>query len=96
MDCRVALLRARANALLSLPRTRTLVAGAARLNAEADAVLAARAAGQSQWGSELSPLFLQKLLELLRWKPVSCGRCAPRGAASSTRDFLCCCHGVRR
>jgi F-box/leucine-rich repeat protein 14 len=48
------------------------VAGAARLNAEADAVLAARAAGQSQWGSELSPLFLQKLLELLRWEPAVC------------------------
>jgi hypothetical protein len=64
-DCRAALLRAHADALLSRPRTRTLTAEAARLNAKADSTLAARAAGVSQWGSELSPLFLQLVLELL-------------------------------
>jgi hypothetical protein len=43
-----------------------------RLEAEADAVLAARAAGVSPWGSELLPLFLQQLLELLRWDKDTC------------------------
>jgi hypothetical protein len=72
-DCRVARLRALADALLSLPRTRTLAAEAARLNAEADAVLAVRAAGVSLWGSELSPLFLRLVLERLQWEPAVCG-----------------------
>jgi hypothetical protein len=36
---------------------------AARLEAEADAAEAARAAGASQWGSDLPPLFLQMVLE---------------------------------
>jgi hypothetical protein len=53
-DCRAALLRA-----LAVARPTE----AARLNAEADAVPAARAAGQSLWGSELPPLVLQKALE---------------------------------
>jgi hypothetical protein len=52
-DCRVLRLRACAVAQTT---------EAARLNAEVDAVLAARAAGQSQWGSELPPLFLLLLL----------------------------------
>jgi hypothetical protein len=74
-DCRSALLRARADALLSLPRTHSLVAEATRLNAKADAVLAARAAGESQWGSELPFLepLLQQVLELLQWEPAVCG-----------------------
>jgi hypothetical protein len=72
-DCRVARLRALADALLSLPRTRTLAAEAARLNAEADAVLAVRAAGVSLWGSELPPLFLRLVLERLQWEPAVCG-----------------------
>ena len=72
-DCRAALLRAHADALLSLPRTRTLTAEAARLNAKADSTLAARAAGQSLWGSELSPLFLRLVLEYLQWDPAVCG-----------------------
>ena len=75
MDCRVALRRARANALLSRPRTRRLTTEATRLNAKADAVLAVRAAGESQWGSELPFLepFLQQVLELLRWDRAVCG-----------------------
>jgi hypothetical protein len=36
---------------------------AARLDAEADAAAAARAAGVSQWGSDLPPLFLQMVLD---------------------------------
>jgi hypothetical protein len=72
-DCRVVLVRARANALLSRPRTRRLTTEATRLNAEADAVLAARAAGESQWGSELPPPVLQQVLELLQWQPAVCG-----------------------
>jgi len=55
-DRRVALLRARAV---------TLPGEAARLEAEADAAEAARAAGVSQWGSDLPPLFLQMVLERL-------------------------------
>jgi hypothetical protein len=46
---------------------------AARLDAEADAALAARAAGVSPWGSRLPPLFLRQLLELLQWDPAVCG-----------------------
>jgi hypothetical protein len=45
----------------------------ARLDAEAETVLAVRAAGQSLWGSELSPLFLQLVLEYLQWDPALCG-----------------------
>jgi hypothetical protein len=63
-DCRGLLLRARA---VAWPNE------AARLNEEADAVLAARAAGESPWGSELPPPFLQKVLELLQWEPAVCG-----------------------
>jgi hypothetical protein len=37
-----------------------------------DAVLAARAAGQSQWGSELPPLFLLLVLQYVRWHPAVC------------------------
>jgi hypothetical protein len=37
-----------------------------------DAVLAARAAGQSQWGSELPPLFLLLVLQYVRWNPAVC------------------------
>jgi hypothetical protein len=44
---------------------------AARLDAEADATLAARAAGVSRW-AEQPPLFLQQVLELLRWEPAVC------------------------
>jgi hypothetical protein len=73
MDCRVALQRARVDALLSLPRTRSLTAEAARLEAEAEAALAARAAGVSQWGSELPPPFLLQVLVLLQWEPAVCG-----------------------
>jgi hypothetical protein len=63
-DCRGARLRA-----LAVARPTE----AARLNAEADVTLAARAAGQSQWGSELSPLFLRLVLEHLQWEPAVCG-----------------------
>jgi hypothetical protein len=72
-DRRAALLRARAEALLRLPRTRKLAAEVARLNAESEASLAARAAGESQWGSELPPPVLQQVLELLQWEPAVCG-----------------------
>jgi hypothetical protein len=44
---------------------------AARLDAEADATLAARAAGVSRW-AELPPLVLQQVLELLQWEPAVC------------------------
>jgi hypothetical protein len=57
MDYRVALLQARI----------------ARLEAEVDAALAARAQGVSLWGSEMPPPFLQKVLELLQWNPAVCG-----------------------
>jgi hypothetical protein len=40
---------------------------------EVDALLAARAAGESPWGSELPPLFLQQVLVLLQWEPAVCG-----------------------
>jgi uncharacterized small protein (DUF1192 family) len=63
-DCRVTLLRARIAAHLS---------EVARLNAELEATLAARAAGVSPWGSELPPLILQRVLELLQWEPAVCG-----------------------
>jgi hypothetical protein len=41
------------------------------LDAKADAVLAARAAGVSQW-AELLPQFLQQVLEYLEWDHVAC------------------------
>jgi hypothetical protein len=63
-DCRVLRLRACA---VARPTTE-----AARLNAEVDVVLAARAAGQSQWGSELPPLFLLLVLQYLRWDRAVC------------------------
>jgi hypothetical protein len=63
-DCRVARLRA-----LAVARPTE----AARLNEEVDAVLAARTAGQSLWGSELPPLFLRLVLERLQWDPAVCG-----------------------
>jgi hypothetical protein len=44
---------------------------AARLDAEADATRAARAAGVSRW-AELPPLVLQQVLELLKWRPAVC------------------------
>ena len=62
-DCRVLRLRACA---VAQPTE------AARLNAEVDVVLAARAAGQSQWGSELPPLFLLLVLQYVRWNPAVC------------------------
>jgi hypothetical protein len=62
-DCRVARLRE-----LAVARPTE----AALLNAEVDAVLAARAAGQSQWGSELPPLFLLLVLQYARWDPAVC------------------------
>ena len=62
-DCRVLRLRACA---VAQPTE------AARLNAEVDAVLAARAAGQSQWGSELPPLFLLLVLQCVGWNPAVC------------------------
>jgi hypothetical protein len=62
-DCRVLRLRACA---VAQPTE------AARLNAEVDVVLAARAAGQSQWGSELPPLFLLLVLQYVRWDPAVC------------------------
>jgi hypothetical protein len=62
-DCRVLRLRACA---VAQPTE------AARLNAEVDVVLAARAAGQSQWGSELPPLFLLLVLQCVRWDPAVC------------------------
>ena len=64
-DRLVALLRARAAANPN---------EAERLNAKADAAEAARAAGVSQWGSELPPLFLQLLFDYLKWKPAVCGK----------------------
>jgi hypothetical protein len=45
---------------------------AAEVEAELEAVLAARAAGVSPWGSELLPLFLQQLLEHLQWDKDTC------------------------
>ena len=62
-DRRVAWLRARAVAHRI---------EAARLDAEADATLAARAAGVSRW-AELPPLVLQQVLERLQWEPAVCG-----------------------
>ena len=62
-DCRVERLRARLQALRS---------EAAEVEAELEAVLAARAAGVSPWGSELPSLFLQQLLEHLRWDKATC------------------------
>jgi hypothetical protein len=62
-DCRVLRLRACA---VAQPTE------AAQLNAEVDAVLAARAAGQSQWGSELPPLFLLLVLQYVGWDPAVC------------------------
>jgi hypothetical protein len=62
-DRRVALLRA----CIASHRSE-----AARLEAELDAVLAARAAGVSLWASELPPLFLQQVLDLLQWEPAAC------------------------
>jgi hypothetical protein len=62
-DCRAALLRA-----LAVARPTE----AARLNAEADAVPAARAAGQSLWGSELPPLVLQGA-GVMKLEPAVCG-----------------------
>jgi hypothetical protein len=50
-----------------------LLARIARLEAEAAAVLAARTAGTSLWGSDIPPLVLQKVLELLQWEPAVCG-----------------------
>jgi hypothetical protein len=61
-DRRVAWLRARAVAHRI---------EAARLDAEADATLAARAAGVSRW-AELPPLVLQQVLQLLQWRPAVC------------------------
>jgi hypothetical protein len=46
---------------------------AARLEAEADVVMAARAQGVSLWGSEMPPPFLQKVLVLVQWDPAVCG-----------------------
>jgi hypothetical protein len=51
-----------------------------------DAALAARAAGVSPWGSELPPLFLQKVLELLQWRPAVCG--VMRAVCSSWSDIV--------
>jgi len=59
---------------------------AARLDAVVDAALAARAAGVSPWGSELPPLFLQKVLELLQWNPAVCG--VMRAVCSSWSDIV--------
>ena len=59
---------------------------AARLDAVVDAALAARAAGVSPWGSELPPLFLQKVLELLEWDPAVCG--VMRAVCSSWSDIV--------
>jgi hypothetical protein len=56
--------------MLSAAEAVLQAAEAARLEAEADATLAVRAAGESQWGSELPPLFMQKVLELLEWEPA--------------------------
>ena len=50
---------------------RHIAARRLRLDAKADAVLAARAAGVSQW-AELLPQFLQQVLEYLEWDPVAC------------------------
>ena len=73
-DCRVALHRARAAAHISEAArvAARMEAEAARLNAEADAAVAVRAAGVSLWASELPPLFLQQVLDLLQWEPAAC------------------------
>jgi hypothetical protein len=73
-DCRVALHRARAAAHISEAArvAARMEAEAARLNAEADAAVAVRAAGVSLWASELPPLVLQQVLELLKWQPAVC------------------------
>jgi hypothetical protein len=70
-DCRVVVLRARAAAHRSEEARHAVEA--ARLDAEAETLLAARAAGQSQWGSELPKELLAKVLELLQWDPAACG-----------------------
>jgi hypothetical protein len=59
---------------------------AARLDAEADAVLAVRAAGVSPWGLELPPPVMQQVLELLQWDPAVCG--VMRAVSSTWSSFL--------
>jgi hypothetical protein len=73
-DCRVTLMRARAIEAARQAAEAARQAEAARLEAEArlDATLAVRAAVVSPWGSELPPLFLQKVLEYLQWDPAVC------------------------
>jgi hypothetical protein len=83
-DCRVAVLRARAAAHRSEEARHAVEA--ARLDAEADAVLAVRAAGVSPWGSELPPPVMQQVLELLQWEPDVCR--VMRAVCSTWSSFL--------
>ena len=47
-------------------------------------MLAARAAGDSRWASELPPPILQQVLENLEWDPAACG--AVRAVCSAWGD----------
>ena len=70
-DRRVAWLRSQADSLYS----QGYYDDSAQLYEQVEAALAARAAaGVSQWGSELPPLFLQLLFDYLKWKPAVCGK----------------------
>jgi hypothetical protein len=80
-DCRVAWLRARAN----VHRVE-----AARLDAEAETVLAVRAARVSPWGSELSPLVMQQLFTHLQWDEHACA------AMRATCSTWCSMHDAMR
>ena len=74
-DRRIALLRARIKAHRS---------EATRLEVELDVVLAARAAGVSLWSTELPPLFLQQLLQLVwSWPWAQRDRGAIRAVCST-------------
>jgi hypothetical protein len=73
-DNLVALLRARAKAHRR---------EAARLEAEVDAALAARAAGVSLWSTELPPLFLQLLQLVWSWPWTERDRGAIRAVCST-------------
>jgi hypothetical protein len=86
-DRRVAWMRARAAFYRS---------EAARLEAEADAAEAARAAGASQWGSDLPPLFLQMVLERMGGQHAWGAIRATCSTWCSVHDAWCPALSVRR
>jgi hypothetical protein len=83
-DCRIAHMRARAAHHRAEASRQT--AEAARLEAAADAALAARAVGVSQWGSGLPLLIMQHVLEHAGWQPAVC--CAVRAVCSTWSSTL--------